>query len=117
MRWCTKLFQDQPIEGQEKRQSFHFEDDTRSKQTYSLVALKPIKNSDKKQNEMIGCEDCGIVFENVHDLQKHVETWCLEQYPTKRTTEHESPNEQNSIWDEEQNVYEKFAEMSRESIE
>ena len=25
---------------------------------------------------MISCDDCGIVLESIHDLQKHLKTWC-----------------------------------------
>ena len=25
---------------------------------------------------MISCDDCGILFENIHDLQRHLKTWC-----------------------------------------
>ena len=27
---------------------------------------------------MSSCDDCGIVFENIHDLQNHVKRWCQE---------------------------------------
>ena len=33
---------------------------------------------------MIYCEDCGILFENLHDLQRHIKTWCQEQNQLKR---------------------------------
>lgn len=79
---------------------------------------------DITQNEMISCEDCGIVFENLHDLQKHIKTWCPEQQPAKRDHDYESPPEKrikldkiSNNEDREQNVFEKFAEMSREGNE
>jgi uncharacterized C2H2 Zn-finger protein len=28
---------------------------------------------------MPACDDCGIVFENVLDLQRHVTKWCPER--------------------------------------
>ena len=74
------------------------------------------------QDKMISCENCGVVFENLHDLEKHVKTWCAEQ--TKRNDEYEFPpskrtrlDESLDNEDEEQNVYEKIAEMSRENNE
>lgn len=27
---------------------------------------------------MQSCDDCGLVFENMHDLQRHVKKWCPE---------------------------------------
>ena len=33
---------------------------------------------------MISCDDCGILFENLHDLQRHIKTWCPEQNQLKR---------------------------------
>jgi hypothetical protein len=33
---------------------------------------------------MISCDDCGILFENVHDLQRPIKTWCPEQNQLKR---------------------------------
>lgn len=32
---------------------------------------------------IISCDDCGIVFENLHDLQKHIKTCCPEQNQLK----------------------------------
>ena len=29
--------------------------------------------------EMPACDDCGIVFENIYDLQRHVKKWCPER--------------------------------------
>ena len=34
---------------------------------------------------MASCDDCGIMFENVHDLQRHVKCWCPEMHqPIKK---------------------------------
>lgn len=33
---------------------------------------------------MPSCDDCGIVFENMHDLQRHIKTWCPENLSLKR---------------------------------
>ena len=32
---------------------------------------------------MPSCDDCGLVFENVHDLQRHVKRWCPENRERK----------------------------------
>jgi hypothetical protein len=39
--------------------------------------------------DMTSCDDCGLMFENVHDLQSHVKKWCpekegVEERPMKR---------------------------------
>ena len=31
-------------------------------------------------DEMTSCDDCGLMFENVHDLQRHVKKWCPETH-------------------------------------
>ncbi|KAK3106557.1 hypothetical protein FSP39_022526 [Pinctada imbricata] len=31
-----------------------------------------------EEEKMHSCDDCGLVFENKHDLQRHVKTWCPE---------------------------------------
>jgi uncharacterized C2H2 Zn-finger protein len=33
----------------------------------------------KEPSTMASCDDCGVVFDNVHDLQTHVKTWCPEK--------------------------------------
>ncbi|KAL4239956.1 hypothetical protein ACF0H5_000753 [Mactra antiquata] len=33
---------------------------------------------------MPSCDDCDVMFENVHDLQNHVKRWCPEHQPPKR---------------------------------
>jgi len=33
---------------------------------------------------MISCDDCGVVLESLHDLQRHIKTWCPEKNPLKR---------------------------------
>ncbi|XP_046577215.1 uncharacterized protein LOC124285104 [Haliotis rubra] len=40
---------------------------------------KLVENTVASEDEnMPSCDDCGIVFENNHDLQRHVRTWCPE---------------------------------------
>ena len=50
--------------------------------------LKPVGISDDNSslmaceiNNMTACDDCGLLFENIHDLQRHVKTWCPEIMP------------------------------------
>lgn len=42
---------------------------------------------------MPSCDDCGIVFENMHDLQRHVKKWCYENVSLKRKRNDEEMEE------------------------
>lgn len=33
--------------------------------------------------DMPSCDDCGILFENMHALQRHIKRWCPENFPLK----------------------------------
>ena len=33
---------------------------------------------------MVSCDECGLMFENIHDLQRHVKNWCPETVPAKK---------------------------------
>lgn len=41
-------------------------------------------NNEIESEDMPSCDDCGIVFENMHDLQRHIKTWCPENLSLKR---------------------------------
>lgn len=45
--------------------------------------------------EMPSCDDCGLVFENVHDLQRHVKRWCPEN---KRKKDDVEMDDDQSDW-------------------
>ncbi len=75
------------------------------------------------------CDDCGVVFETIHDLQKHVKNWCQEQLylkrklpeedyvPTKRV-KYESEEESDvENGDEEDEVFMTLAEAAMENNE
>ena len=48
------------------------------------------KNSDYQRHDtMASCDDCGVMFENVHDLQNHVKKWCPEQNDLKLNKSYE----------------------------
>ena len=36
-----------------------------------------------KENKMVSCDQCGLMFEDLHDLQRHIQNWCPEN-PAKR---------------------------------
>ena len=47
-----------------------------------------VPDSETKMEEMdakcYSCDDCGILFDDMHDLQRHIRTWCPESSPSKR---------------------------------
>ncbi|KAK3105224.1 hypothetical protein FSP39_020148 [Pinctada imbricata] len=47
----------------------------------SLLAIRRVLK--KEEDKMHSCDDCGLISENIHDLQRHVKTWCPES--RKRT--------------------------------
>lgn len=82
---------------------------------------------------MISCDDCGVVLESLHNLQRHIKTWCPDKNPLKRKQtevlyEEMEPNkkaksEQASITVTttdgnvqivEEDIFHTFAEMARE---
>lgn len=50
-------------------------------------------NNEIESEDMSSCDDCGIVFENMHDLQRHIKTWCPENVPLKRKRDNEEIEE------------------------
>ncbi|KAK3084610.1 hypothetical protein FSP39_016240 [Pinctada imbricata] len=42
-----------------------------------------------EEEKMHSCDDCGLVFENIHDLQRHVKSWC----PENRKRKHDEDDE------------------------
>ena len=55
-------------------------------QTESQTPLDP--------EDMSSCDDCGLIFENMHDLQRHIKTWCPENGSIKRKREEEDNDDQ-----------------------
>jgi uncharacterized Zn finger protein (UPF0148 family) len=45
---------------------------------------------------MPSCDDCGMVLDSVHDLQRHTKTWCPESESMKRKREDEDTIEENT---------------------
>ena len=57
------------IKESEKRKSLHSSFDDQTDNTQNL--------------NMVSCDQCGIMFEDLHDLQRHIQNWCPEN-PAKR---------------------------------
>ena len=43
------------------------------------------------EEDMPSCDDCGLLFETMHDLQRHVKTWCPENTTKRRIDEDIAP--------------------------
>ena len=92
-RFQTNIF---AIKGQTQTPPFHYEFSSQrgnmsnGENCTKLITIPESNTSHmlSEMNKMTPCDDCGVVFENVHDLQRHVKTWCPEnqmgQPPTKR---------------------------------
>lgn len=50
-------------------------------------------NNEIESEDMPSCDDCGIVFENMHDLQRHVKKWCPINVSLKRKRDDEEMEE------------------------
>ena len=71
----------------------------------NIESFKVHYSSDK--NEMPSCDDCGIVFNDVHDIQRHVKTWCPESHDRQvKRLKIETPttHEDTSIKEEVDNI-------------
>jgi hypothetical protein len=66
------------------REVSQFEDKPQSEQTYSRDFEKDHKNIEEK---MPSCDDCGLIFENISDLARHMNRWCPENNDLKRKRE------------------------------
>ena len=42
-----------------------------------------VSNQANNTENMVSCDQCGLMFEDIHDLQRHIQNWCPE-VPTKR---------------------------------
>lgn len=38
---------------------------------------------------MLSCDECGVVSDKIHDLQRHVKMWCPEECTLKRKRDDE----------------------------
>ena len=120
---CADTNKQLPILNEIQRDELHLLTDTSSDRTY-----------DQLQPKMISCDDCGVVLESLHDLQRHIKTWCPEKNPLKRKQiealyEEIEPNKKaklqqplttvattdKNIQNDEDEVFHTFAEMAREN--
>ena len=92
-----------PIKKEQPTEEHHFPIDFQTDRTY-LEPIAHIKEEQFKedhhlpinfqtdrtcpgpseQQKMSSCDDCGIMFDNTHDLQRHVKNWCPENRKRER---------------------------------
>lgn len=84
----------------------HFRENSPNIQTYdgsvrplteipqlSQTTPAQLHNNEIESEDMQSCDDCGIVFENMHDLQRRVKKWCPENVSLKRKRNDEEMEE------------------------
>lgn len=95
MRMRTDVFS---IKGADKNANVQCLEDFQAAQNTSKIGESKLGSTENnkisdlinttEQNQtqftMPSCDDCGVVFENHHDLQSHVKNWCPQQMSLKR---------------------------------
>lgn len=59
----------------------------------SRTTTAQLHNTQIESEEMPSCDDCGLVFEDMHDLQRHVKKWCPKNGSPKRNRDDEEMEE------------------------
>jgi hypothetical protein len=75
-RLQPNAFTEKPINRVEASSIPQFDSSSQSEQT-----------CEEELSEMSSCDDCGLIFQDTHDLQRHVKKWCPESQvslPSKR---------------------------------
>ena len=65
---------------------------------------------------MSSCDECGLMFENIHDFQRHVKNWCPERQPPAKRLKlaEEAMPEQQLTTDAELSVFRLLAQKGKE---
>ncbi|XP_069122470.1 uncharacterized protein [Argopecten irradians] len=94
-RMRNDIFSERSIKGPTKHINDHFETDTPTVQTYTQQQQQQQQQQQilPDQENMSACDDCGIMFQDVHDLQRHVKKWCPENDSRKRKLPSNEENE------------------------
>jgi hypothetical protein len=106
------------------REVSQFKGKPQSEKTYLRDFEKDHKNREEK---MPSCDDCGLMFENISDLARHMNRWCPENNDLKRKREDDEDEykqpkksrlEEQTIIDEGGDIaFMKLAELAREANE
>ena len=85
------------------KRDYHSQNHLSADRQRNNINYLPESSDDK--DDMTSCDDCGIVFNDVHDLQRHVKTWCPESHePQVKRLKIESVNENPSTMDKVDNT-------------
>ncbi|XP_033741828.1 uncharacterized protein LOC117328408 [Pecten maximus] len=84
-------------------------------QTNQQQKQQTLDDTQLQQEDMAACDDCGIMFQDMHDLQRHLKTWCPENDSRKR--KRESIEEEDGPQPKRWISYEESDEESGESEE
>ena len=100
------------------------------KEEHHLPVDDQTKQTCQEPSEMPSCDDCGIMFDNMHDLQRHVKTWCPEkrkrednddededQPPTKKWIPYNEEKEEKSTENREQEAFQSMMHSAKEDNE
>lgn len=62
--------------------------------SYQLHIFSEQTETAMPSGDMPSCDYCGLLFENMHDLHRHVKRWCPESFPLKRKRDDENDEDQ-----------------------
>ena len=94
-------FKDTRIKKDYTNEKHHSLSDTQKERTHSESRTPQNTNAEcenismEQENSRVpSCDDCGIMFVSIHDLQNHIKTWCPEnhEFNLKRKHENEMDN-------------------------
>lgn len=85
----TDVFIDMPIKEHKPETTSHLQRSSGEERTHlnssCEVKCPAFKITDSSLGfAMASCDDCGLVFDSTHDLQRHIKTWCPENENRKR---------------------------------
>lgn len=89
MRMRTDVFIDMPIKEHKLETTRHLQRSSGDERThlnrFCGVKSPTFEITDSSLGSaMASCDDCGLVFDSTHDLQRHIKTWCPENENRKR---------------------------------
>lgn len=88
MRMRTEIFSDMPIKEQKPDTRSHLQNSSEEERTHFNSSgedkRQTVESTTSLDPVMASCDDCGLVFDDVHDLQRHIKQWCPENDNRKR---------------------------------
>lgn len=107
MRMRTDIFSDMPIKEHKPEAASHLQVYSEEERTH-LNSCCEVKSptfaimDSSSGSAMSSCDDCGLVFDSTHDLQRHIKRWCPENDKRKRQLSvdyyEEPPKKKSSIY-------------------